>query len=419
MDNKITLICNQCGSNDVMQESDDTYVCKNCGSKFKISQQVVNVFHTEVNGAVSQEDKKPIYLVTKEMSGDEFVKKALINIAKNKDIPEDIFGNTKFESAHKFYSQFLVMNVNYTGTYSASIGYDREEMYEDYEEKYDKDFGRNIRQKVMKKRIVTDWKPYSGVINKNLDVCVQLGVPNNPSCFLFGNFCFDMKDDAESLYMGGNTKEYSNENAKDIEVLVPTSTEKYFAIRDGEIKTEIETKVALPGDQTKDFQAIISSSVVSSAIYIVPTWEIKYKYNDENYSSSTLAYGDRFLNNKTPSDVDNIEQEINKKTKIGFICTIATSLVSIILSLLILFVIKSIKFRFGILFLLFASIASFTIYKIGHKKVVEKITSDRLNKVIVQLENVLSDNNLLGLTLDEKKGIFEAWGKNYEKNINY
>lgn len=411
MDNKITLICNQCGSNDVMQESDDTYVCRNCGSKFKISQQVVNVFHTEVNGAVPQEDKNPVYLVTKEMSADEFVKKALINIAKNKDIPEDIFENTKFENAHKFYSQFLVMNVNYTGTYSASIGYDREEMYEDYEEKYDKDLGRNIRQKVMKKRTVTDWKPHSGMINQNIRTCVRLEHPEDFDVLSYDKEWLSLyfKNDIDFLEMQGEVEGYSKDTAKKIKVHVPTEDEQEFAIFKGE--DEIKNQIRLPGDHVKDFSTSVSETILSKKIYLVPTWEIQYDYNGEDYCVSSLAYDNRFANNNVPSDSKNIKREINKKTSVSFVLSLSASLIAIIASLLIWFVFKKIEYRFIPIGLICLSILFFVIYILKHKNVTNQVINNRFDNLIYSLNGLLLYNDLKELTILEEEEISKVWGK--------
>ena len=75
------------------------------------------------------------------------------------------FDNTKFEKIQKKDVQFLEIDANYTGSYSASIGYDRKEQYIDHEKHYDYQLQREVTKEVVKERTVTDWRPISGPVS--------------------------------------------------------------------------------------------------------------------------------------------------------------------------------------------------------------------------------------------------------------
>ena len=408
MENKINLTCNQCGSNEVIQENDDTYKCRNCGSKFRVTQQIVNVFTSQINEQPIEKNTKPVVLITKEMTKKEFMKSAFLKFIEYDKLPIDIYDKSNFISVDKTYTQFLVMNVHYTGSYSVSIGYDREEMYEDYEEKYDPELGRKVRQKVIKKRVVTDWQPHSGMINQDLVTSVRLGEPDKLKIYSQDILCVYLVNDINALSMQGKIEDDEEKNSKKLKVLVPTNEETEVCVERG--KKEIVNCLNLPGDHFKDFSATLSHKIITNQVYIIPTWEMEFQYDEENYYIRSLAYDKRF-EFYIPSAEKEVKSEISRKTMGAFMLTTTLSLLSIIASILIVFVLKDIKYRFLSFVFVGLSLIAFIIYILRHKSVTKQIMNDRFDHLINSLEEILSLNGLPKLTVAEKEKISIKWGK--------
>ena len=268
--------------------------------------------------------------------------------------------------------------------------------------------GRKVRQKVIKKRTVTDWQPHSGMINQELVTSVRLGEPDKLTVYSRDSYSIYIKNDIDFLKMSGAIEDYSKENQKKIKVLTPSNEEKDVAIERG--RREIVNCVNLPGDHYKDFTTSVSSKVLSSQIYIVPTWEMNFRYNDEDYYINSLAYDKRF-EYCIPTAENEIKSEINSKTTGTFLLSMTASMLAIIASILILFVFKKIEYRYYTLIGIGVSLLFFIIYLVHHKSVTRDVMDDRLEQLTCSLEEILSANKLPALTASEREKILMKWGK--------
>jgi len=144
------LKCQQCGSSDLDNLSNNLFKCKHCGASFDLEKSVVNNFITNINNSNS-ESTSNYHIVDSVISEQEFLKEAYTIIAMDEQSPVDVL-TASFSTPSYSYSQFMVVDAHYAGVYSATIGFDRKEKYEDFEKVYDRDTETWIQKKSNKRK---------------------------------------------------------------------------------------------------------------------------------------------------------------------------------------------------------------------------------------------------------------------------
>ena len=178
------ITCPQCGATDVVMTSDTRGACKVCGAQFTV-QPVDEGIHIHLDGLGKQDDDgclkaeiKPIF--TKE----QFLRDAWIALAAE-DAPMEVFSED-FGEVQEIAHQILIHKIAVDVDCQASVGYDRQEPYIDYETYYEQepyiDYERQYnstrqaweerqvtkyrkvakQRQVTKYKTVTDWSAWSG-----------------------------------------------------------------------------------------------------------------------------------------------------------------------------------------------------------------------------------------------------------------
>lgn len=258
--------------------------------------QLCTILH---KGDVIMNSFEKIYKVKKEYSKEDFLRNVLIGLSKDEKSPSNLM-DAKFSDVVEFDKEVLVVGANVEVSYSGSVGYERQEEYIEYEEKYDRELQRNVTKPVKKTRTVTDWRPHSGSLSTS-EVNFAINEDGGELDFasLFTKAIKEAKD--EDVVEGGNA--------------TVNSDALRCAIADCEFGTR--WKVRWPGDRHKDESYNYKTDVTSLECFIVPCYEVEFSYGGKTYNARGVAIGGVNEIHETPEADANIEsvEKIQKRGK--------------------------------------------------------------------------------------------------------
>ena len=237
-----------------------------------------------------------VYSVKPEFSTEEFLRQVLIHLGTHKDTPIDVV-DAQFGEVRVSEKQVLKCTAHVTGTCNASVGYDRQEPYIDYETYKEKigDTYITRQRPVTKYKTVTDWHPYSVEYAGKATCCAY-------------NSLGKAADDGR-VAQALQTLDRSNMTPTEQVVVNPlglnTATKECTQIVE---KNEIK----LPGNHYRDKQCKSSVKVTLLVCYKLPYYEVDYTYNGTKYTAECFACGDIIITCNHPAidiDVTAIVQE--------------------------------------------------------------------------------------------------------------
>lgn len=157
--NIIELTCPNCGSNSI-DTVGNTFVCNHCKTKFlkkeNSSNKTINIMEIK-----NIKNDKDAYLIKNTLSENDFLKKALIYLAKCKNSPQNIF-DAEFSKPELVFEYISVINYNCNITYSLSIRMERNvkrKVEESYLDKRSNSYKTHLVDKYVTE---TYYEPYSG-----------------------------------------------------------------------------------------------------------------------------------------------------------------------------------------------------------------------------------------------------------------
>ena len=103
--------CENCGSSDFKQLSDDLFECAYCSAKIQNDNSVKENFLHDLEGA---KFRQSIKFIKASIGEEEFYKKALAHLAINKHAPNDLLSKGKFGFVRYDYQYFAVVDVDFT-----------------------------------------------------------------------------------------------------------------------------------------------------------------------------------------------------------------------------------------------------------------------------------------------------------------
>lgn len=371
--------CASCGSTDVDIVFDDLAKCNRCGAKIKIPKNITNNF--VVNKTVKNvESNEEIKFVDKIISEKECLKGFYRTLIFNRDTPLDILDCT-VSDLHIDYVQILAIDANYKGSYTASVGHDREEQYIDEYTVYDSNLKRNVTKQTVKSRTVTDWTPVSGNVDQDIVTCVSLGKNVETDW----SDCF--ADDLPLLASSGSISNYSEKNQKDIEIEIPTKDDVSYALKKGQLFAE--ASVGFGSQKVQNLDVRVSGTVKTSKQYIVPRYNFSYTYNNKEYKVSSPAYSDENYSANAPMDEDYYASIKNQKLKpMTITCGILLGIFTI-LAIVLPFVLRSYwSYALEFVFLIGAII----IYNVYQKKA--RKAHDSANNELFDIKKELYINKM-------------------------
>lgn len=240
-----------------------------------------------------------VFTVEKEFSKDDFLRELIIELGIQNSTPVDVV-DAEFKEVKESVREVIVCTAKVEGTCTASVGYDRQEPYIDYET-YKEKVGNSYvtRQRaVTKYRTVTDWQlfstPYSG----------------EATCTAYNSDEFEL-DDSEIVSAIKSVNKNSITETGEAEV---NPTGLASAIAACELKVEWNA-VKFPGDRHKDQKYDSNSDVLSLSCYKMPYYEVVYTYNGNDYSACCFACGDINIFSQTPPNDIDITAVVKEKTE--------------------------------------------------------------------------------------------------------
>lgn len=316
LDETTPVVCPQCGSTDIALQSSDLGKCKHCGTTVVLPKKEQNV--TVVNNFVvsnNAENSANYYTIKPERTlRDEFIREAYISLAKQRITPVDI-SDSKFDVVKDSVEQYIEVDSTANITYSATIGYDRQVEYTDYD---------STGRAVKKVKTVTDWKPFSGSLVKENVIFVG----NDDKSTLEGDFEYALKSAQSSSVVP-----YDGTSKVNVAPLPPNpnvvEAAKLLSIEDA----KFSAKANLPGNHCKDFHAAGSATVNSVNSYTAPRQGAKYTYGARHYECSSFAFGNFRMHGTCPDDSKSIHTLVEKKTNPLLWTSLALAILTLIMTI--------------------------------------------------------------------------------------
>lgn len=377
-----TIICNQCGSNEIDFVSEDYGVCSYCRSK---------VFFNKEQFAFNDKDEKTrqaaetyadcVSLVVKPVFTEkQFLRRVLINIAKDKRTPQDIF-TAKFKPVKKIFRHIVIVEAKVDISYNVTLGHDGRTSSWSNNRRYT--------------RTVTEWEPASGLYsvkeseffensqNGELDA-KEMERLKDALCQLTKDYvCFGDQADIEAP----SPKKPSSEVVKR---LVETIRQK--AVQ--------SCKNSLRADKIKYFKSDESVSNVSVKSLVVPEYIVEFVYKGITYAQRAFPIGNMKLAGSTVAENYNLQEVVKKKCK--FIKFLTAFLVCFFIGLTI-----ALKMTLLIVSAIFMFIAGLISYKIVYTVKCKQIPRDRQFCKLSELTKLLDQTSLHALSENEAREIME------------
>ena len=281
-----------------------------------------------------------------------------------KKFVEENFAPLKTEYRH-----YLLAKGFVNGSYSATIGYDREEKYQEYDQ--------SLRKIVTKTRTVTDWQPFSGTHNYE-----TIGAVSSET---------NAQTSAPGDYLSNCLQKSITYNEKKSEAPLPLAPTD--ASIDGVQQNifdiaECNCSANLPGDHHKDFNYSGTVSLSKVECHVAPQYVLNFKYLNDSYTVYAHSVNGSQLQGNMPNCKSQIIEEIenNKKVKYLNIFTFISLLFSIFSSIVLPVACKII---FGIIGIV-SFIVLTTIRAITTKNVYSEKRKMKINLII----NLLSKKGI-------------------------
>ena len=310
-----SVVCPQCGSNDIELKSSELGKCRACGTTVvlpKKEQQVNVVNNFVVNN--NAENSAEYYTIKRERTlNDEFIRGAYVAMTQDRKTPIDI-SDGEFDHVNESNEQYIEVDSTANITYSATVGYDYKVTYTEYDSQ-----GKPVKRT----KTETEWKPFSG--SHVTQSTVYVGNDDNSNRASAFNRAVNHAEP-------GSIMPYDGTNSS-VAPLTPNPASIEEAKQSAISQAESEAERSLPGDRHKDFRASGSATVNSVKSYSAPTQDAVFKYKEEEHFCTAFAFGPFMLGGTSPDDSDSIHQVVKEKTNPLFITSL--SLLGVLIALIV------------------------------------------------------------------------------------
>lgn len=276
--------------------------CSNCGAELRFAPGTLNLkcTHCGTENAIevalpAAPTSVPDYIVPLGVDEKALRRTVQTYLAEGSMVPDDILDAAEFTKMELFYVPAYLFHGNYTATWTASFGYDRQEHYTDYENRYDHNLKRDVRVAVAKTKTVTDWRPVNGSDSGSFNFPAYGGGPQPPSVVgLIDGMSWSDGKPFDASFLAGFRAEDFGKSAD--QVFNETGNARVNAVIDAGVKTHAQ------GDRQRDWnwKANFNHAVTS---YFVPLGWARYSYGGQeyNYWLDGIA-GGRFVADQPPAD---------------------------------------------------------------------------------------------------------------------
>ena len=241
-----------------------------------------------------------VFTVKKEIKKEEFLRQLLINLGTHPDTPADVV-KAKIGEVKENIKEIIVCTAKVSGVCNASIGYDRQEPYTDYET-YQEKVGNNYvtkQRQVTKYRTVTDWHPFNTQYSGE-----AIGVANNDeNCLSEDNTVTAIKTAKSSSIVPKGEATICQEGLD-------------WAL--WECKNTVQNNsVRFPGDRYKDVKFNSTADIESVVCYKLPSYKVSFTYGKKTYQASCFACGNIVVNYDVPKRKVDADTEVKEMTKLS------------------------------------------------------------------------------------------------------
>jgi len=321
--------------------------------------------------------KTPLSRFPKSKTEEEFKREALLRLGISAKTPTDIF-ESDFGEVKEEERQYAVADGSAELSYSCSVGYRKEEKYEEFN---------NITKKIeTKRREYIDWLPHSGEYSN----CSRIYVKND------------------------ETKEFEGETQLFRELLKNVGEEKAEELKESAsiseaTKEEIHRMLKknasnacernLPGDQHKDYRYSSTSYIDSTEAYDIPLYTLDYRYGEKSYEVNGFAVKGSIPREECPDDTEAEEMRRDKQMAIFLFSALGACLVSILVSL---FFSRS----FVLSLIVFCAAAALTVFvNVRKNTLLKQMHLEKQRKKCIALDALLKELGLACLSEEEKRTV--------------
>ena len=397
----VALKCPNCGSNDVVAESETAAVCRRCGGRFVMQKQQGPVYVKNeifMGGGSGYTKKNMTFPVVNDAVS--FKRAAIVNLMKDERTPVDLL-DAEFAPVGTDVNQFLAVEADVDTTYSAMVGTDHFENRIQY--------SKNMMGETVAKQVtvtVTDWQPFNGMKR-----CSETGV-------IALKTKGDERDEIDSFVSFAESEAFSEaipaeeESANLEEPIVPTDKQIQSARLCAEEAAKQECRRDLPGDHYKDFRATAVSTIRSSVVYLVPEHTLEYTYGGEKFQVCGFSCEKDCVYDKLPKNSEGAKTELRRKSKkLGIAALIFDILLCLVSLSGLLFIFREINIAIkaavlGPLFLV--AFILFSLYKSVRRKSYNNIAARLKETKLEKLKRYLDENNYSPLSEEEKNSDCEC-----------
>jgi len=309
-----------------------TFICSNCNTVLRTETGKIHTCPACSSQHLDITEKAIDYkglLTGNFVNKNEFLKSLQKELITGIYTPDDIIEETKIKQYIKIFIPHYHYEINYTGDWSASSGYDRLEEYTAYKTKYEN--GRSRPVPVQQTRTVTDWRPSNGNISGSTSFsCIASSIFKDENIINFiDDFDIDIKKSSDNKELNDAFVEKCSYSEKEI---FDISGEDVLELH---IRSEVRQQV--PGDHIKNLQCTFQHEITDIILFYKPIWIAlcNYKNNEFKFLSDGNNAEDILLSGEKPVDKERV-----KKVKSIF------RLFKIILPLKITFILLTLFFFF-------------------------------------------------------------------------
>lgn len=240
-----------------------------------------------------------VFTVKKEFSKDDFLRELIIELGTKNNTPVDVV-DADFKDVRESVREVIVCSAQVEGTCTASVGYDRQEPYTDYETYREKvgDSYVTRQRAVTKYRTVTDWQIF------------RTQYAGEATCAAYNSDEFGYDDSG----IVSAIKSAKNDSIVGKGEATVNLTGLARAIATCESQVEWGS-VTFPGDRHKDVNYNSNSDVQSLSCYKLPYYEVVYTYNGKDYTACCFACGNINIRTETPPKDIDITAVVQEKTE--------------------------------------------------------------------------------------------------------
>ena len=288
------LVCPQCGGTDVEMLNEGRGLCRMCGAQFAVHKYV------PAPDAGQEDPEVNTYRIIPEHSKADFLRKVWIGL-NEADAPKELFACDFGEIADVEYNA-VMQTADVEGSYTVSIGYDRQEPYLDTETYWEREGDRNVKKErtVTKYRTVTDWQAQSGTTGMRSVDCVDNDLAGTFDGSLFKKSFVDCSDNSVRQVSASET--------------VEVTPEAYDMLRKfHSYNLEFHLLLQLPGDHNKDLSLrLTKQDTIATTVYRAAEYRTAVCFEGKEYVRHAFPFGDMEIGGDELENRDSLEANLRR-----------------------------------------------------------------------------------------------------------